>query len=44
MALLNLSPSIQEQLLFMPRSFNGRDLVTERQLRGIVAETDWSGS
>jgi hypothetical protein len=41
MDLLNLGPSIQEEILFMPPSFNGRDPVTERQLRGIVAETDW---
>jgi hypothetical protein len=42
MALLDLAPSIQEEILFLPRSLDGRDAVTERQLRGIVAETDWS--
>jgi hypothetical protein len=41
MDLLNLAPSIQEEILLMPRA-TGRDLVTERQLRGIVTETDWS--
>ena len=40
MALLDLAPSIQEAILFMPRT-SGRDVVTERSLRGIVAETDW---
>ena len=41
MALLDLAPSIQEAILFMPRVPAGRDIVTERSLRGIVAETDW---
>jgi hypothetical protein len=41
MALLDLAPSIQEAILFMPRVAAGRDGVTERSLRGIVAETDW---
>jgi hypothetical protein len=40
MALLDLAPSIQEAILFMPRT-SGRDVVTERSLRGIVAEVDW---
>ena len=38
---LNLAPSIQERILLMPRT-TGRDVITERQLRGIVAETDFS--
>ena len=42
MALLDLAPSIQEAILFMPRVPAGRDVVTERSLRGIVAEMDWS--
>jgi len=42
MDLLNLAPEIQEELLFLPRTIEGRDPVTERQLRGIVAEVDWS--
>jgi hypothetical protein len=41
MALLDLAPTIQEAILFMPRVPAGRDVVTERSLRGIVAETDW---
>lgn len=40
MDLLNLAPSIQEEILLMPRT-TGRDVVTERQLRTLVAETDW---
>ena len=43
MDLLNLAPSIQEEILFMPPALEGRDVVTERRLRGIVAEMDWSG-
>ena len=41
MALLDLAPSIQEAILFMPRVPAGRDAVTERSLRRIVAEADW---
>lgn len=41
MDLLNLAPSIQEQILLLPRT-TGRDVLTERRLRAIVAETDWS--
>jgi hypothetical protein len=41
MALLDLAPTIQEAILFMPRVSEGRDVVTERSLRGIVAEVDW---
>jgi hypothetical protein len=41
MALLDLAPSIQEEILLMPRVRAGRDVVTERSLRGIVAEADW---
>ena len=41
MALLDLAPSIQEAILFLPRVPAGRDVVTERSLRGIVTETDW---
>jgi hypothetical protein len=42
MDLLNLAPDIQEQLLFLPRTVHGRDPVTERQLRRVVAEADWT--
>ena len=41
MALLNLAPDIQEEILGMPRVLGGRDWVTEVDLRGIVAEAEW---
>ena len=41
MNLLNLAPDIQEELLFLPPVEQGRDAVTERELRAIVAEVDW---
>lgn len=41
MDLLNLAPEIQEALLFLPRVERGRDPVTERELRAMVAEADW---
>ena len=41
MALLDLAPSIQEEILFLPRVPAGRDVVTERNLRDLVAESDW---
>ncbi len=42
MDLLNLAPDIQEQLLLLPRTLNGRDGVTERGLRSVTCEIDWS--
>ncbi len=41
MNLLNLAPDIQEQILHLPRVERGRDPVTERDLRPIVATPDW---
>lgn len=41
MNLLNLAPDIQEAILFLPRTEQGRDPVTERDIRPIVAEMDW---
>ena len=41
MNLLNLAPDIQETLLFLPRVTEGKDPITERELRAIVAEADW---
>ena len=41
MNLLNLAPDIQEALLFLPRVERGRDPVSERELRAIVALADW---
>ncbi len=40
--LLLLAPAIQEVLLDLPLVTNGRDPVTERQLRPIAAEPDWN--
>ncbi len=39
--LLNLAPDIQEALLCLPRVEKGRDPITERDLRPVVAEVDW---
>ena len=39
--LLLLAPEIQEAILALPPVTKGRDSVTERQLRRIVAEPDW---
>ena len=41
MNLLLLAPDIQEELLFLPRTVQGRDPITERHLRSIVAEPAW---
>jgi hypothetical protein len=41
MNLLNLAPEIQEALLFLPPVEQGRDPITERKLRTVVAEIDW---
>jgi hypothetical protein len=41
MALNGLAPSIQEALLFLPATA-GREPVTERQVRRVVATDDWS--
>ena len=38
--LLNLPPDIQEEILHL-KPGRGRDRVTERRLRPIVAATDW---
>ena len=40
--LLLLAPEIQEQILDLPPVTNGRDLISERQLRPITAEADWN--
>jgi hypothetical protein len=39
--LLSLAPDIQEAVLFLPATEEGRDAVTERELRPIAAEADW---
>jgi hypothetical protein len=41
MALIDLDPRIQEQILFMPRTLAGRDPVSERAVRPITAQPDW---
>lgn len=42
MNLLHLAPDIQEEILLLPAATVGRDPVTERQLRPVVAEGDWA--
>ncbi len=39
--LLHLSPSIQEELLFLPRVEAGKNPIHEKLLRPIAAEGDW---
>jgi len=41
MNLLLLAPDIQEQILYLPPIVSGKDRLTERHLRPIVAQTDW---
>ena len=41
MSLLHLSPDIQEQVLFLPRTDHGRDPIQLAQLRPIAAVPDW---
>jgi hypothetical protein len=42
MDLLNLAPDIQESLLELTPSQNGRDTISERQLRTIATQLNWS--
>ena len=42
MNLLNLAPDIQEALLFLPRTFKGRDPIRERDLRPLARVPHWS--
>jgi len=41
MNLLLLAPEIQEQLLHLPK-VTGKDVITEKLLRPIVAEVEWA--
>ena len=41
MNLLLLAPDIQEQILNLPRTMRGHDLVVETHLRSIVREINW---
>jgi hypothetical protein len=43
LSLNHLAPSVQEALLFLPRTTSGRDPITEKSLRQIACEVDWSG-
>jgi hypothetical protein len=40
--LLHLAPDIQEALLFLPRVTEGKDPITERDLRSVAAGTAWA--
>jgi site-specific DNA recombinase len=42
LSLVLLAPDIQETLLFLPANTNGGTALTERHLRPIAAEPDWS--
>jgi hypothetical protein len=42
MNLLGLAPDIQEAILFLPRTENGRDPISERELRPIAATPSWN--
>ena len=39
--LLHLAPSIQEEILHLPRVTEGKDPIHEKMLRPIAAEVDW---
>src|SRR5204862_3566607 len=39
--LTNLAPAIQEALLFLPKTLQGPDLITENRLRRIASLVDW---
>jgi hypothetical protein len=41
LGLLNLTPAIQETLLFLPKTLAGQDRFTERSLRDIAKVVDW---
>ena len=41
MNLLHLAPDIQEAILFLPRTLQGRDPIHLRQLQPIAAILDW---
>ena len=42
MNLLYLCPSIQDAILFHPPITSGRDPITEREMRGIIRQSDWA--
>lgn len=41
MSLLLLAPDIQEEILYLPRSDGGRDLIGEKMVRPIASVPDW---
>ena len=42
MNLLLLAPDIQEEILFLPRTSSGRDVIREAMVRPIAGVLDWS--
>jgi hypothetical protein len=42
MRLTELAPSIQEELLFLPKTVAGPDRITEKALRQVARSIDWS--
>ena len=41
MALLNLAPDLQEQILHLPHTGHGRDPVKETEVRQMATTLDW---
>jgi hypothetical protein len=41
MNLLHLAPDIQEAILFLPRTLKGDDIIHEKMMRPLTAETNW---
>ena len=41
MNLLDLTPNIQEAILFLPRTFGGRDAISKREVRRVTAVASW---
>jgi hypothetical protein len=42
LTLLNLAPDIQEEILLLPRTMEGRREIQEKDVRRIAMEMDWS--
>ena len=41
MSLLNLAPDIQEEILYLPRTRQGRDAISTKKVLPIAQEMDW---
>jgi hypothetical protein len=41
MRLTDLAPSIQQELLFLPKTIAGPDRITEKALRQVACSLDW---